>query len=165
MTRGHEGKRRRRGSGEPGRPLLGMAGIGVLIGTAMLAAASIAPAYRWFHRSDYVRTAVEVMSRPSGPKHSIRVRVVSDGQEYLVPALDFPELHSGGVVVTARATPGDRFDAWYNPDAPRLLDKRLVSAKWHPSLVTGTEALLRLLALLAFLGLGVFLLRASGGKP
>src|ERR1700712_240616 len=95
----------------------------------------------------------------------IWVRVLSSGEELEIQPADFDELQVGQAITQAKAERGQRFSAWYNPQAHarfglRLYDQRLVSIQRHPALVTDSELLACLAGTLTLALLGGFLFRA-----
>ncbi len=125
--------------------------------------------YRWWNRSHYIQTQVEVVARPFQGMRRIWVRVLSSGEELEIQPADFDELQEGQAITKAKAERGQRFSAWYNPQAHarfglRLYDQRLVSVQRHPTLVTDSELLACLAGTLTLALVGGFLFRAPYRK-
>lgn len=158
------------------RYLLQACGVAVLIATAMLAGPASRTVYRWAKKASYARAEVEVVSDGATRGRWVTVRVVPTGERLSVKGSDFPELMSEGTLAHVVARAGQRFVAWYDPDAHasagiQLFDQRLVSVRSHPELATGEEAALGATATLALAALGLYLFTAPrragprGGRP
>ena len=114
-------------------------GFVVLLAGLFMLFPTVRTAYLWWKSEDYVRTEVEALEEPS--RHgSMRVRVVSTGEDVSVEASSFDERFEGeGVVRLALPIKGQRLPVWYKPDARwvlgiALFDQRVVSASRYPTL-------------------------------
>ena len=150
---------------EDRRYVLQACGVAVLIVTAMLAGPASRTVYRWAKKASYTQTEVEVVSDGATRGRWVTVRVVPTGERLSIRGSDFPELMSEGTVAHVVARAGQRFVAWYDPDAHasagiRLFDQRLVSVRSHPALASGAEAALGATATLGLAALGLYLFTA-----
>jgi len=147
------------------RYLLQFVGAMLLLAAFLMMFPTVRTLYRWWNRSHYVQTPVEVVARPFQGMRRIWVRVLSSGEELEIQPADFDELHTGQTITQTKAERGQRFSAWYNPQAHarfalRLYDQRLLSVQRHPTLVTGSELLACLAGTLLLALLGGYLFRA-----
>jgi hypothetical protein len=161
-------KRARRLASKAGverRYLLQFVGGIVLLGAFLMIFPAARTLYRWANRSSYVRAEVEVLTQYKRSLRSMRVRVLSSGEELSIHPGDFDELQVGDEVTQTQAAAGQRFSSWYNPKARAragitLFDQRLVSARRFPALATGSEVLGSLAGTLALALLGGVLFTA-----
>lgn len=137
-------------------PLAFLFGLALLLIAFLLLTTTPQLVYRWSHRDGYTKTEIEVLSPPDSHLSSMRVRVLSTGEELSIRRNTFE-----------RSREQNRLPAFYNPDARRLFlgiglfDERLVSAERTSRLQSGKDVAL-LVAVNATLGLlGVYLLTAG----